>query len=66
MANEFGWVADGGADANGLGLGVCVIRGNKKTASYPPMGQELHSCDTTQFDVKRPLAYAYHHTRPCG
>jgi len=32
------------------------------------MGQKsLNFCDTTQIDViKRPLAYAHHHTRPDG
>ena len=30
--------------------------GNKKGSPLSPMGQELHSCDTTQIDAMRPLA----------
>lgn len=44
-------VGDGGAAANGL------CRSIKKQPLIPSMGQELHSCDTTQIDVlQRPLA----------
>ena len=38
---------------------------HKKTASYPPMGQELHSCDTTQIDVLETSArFTRHHACP--
>lgn len=44
-------VGDGGTAANGL------CRSIKKQPLIPSMGQELHSCDTTQIDVlQRPLA----------
>ena len=38
-----------------------------KKAFAPPWDKSHCFCDTTQIDVKkRPLAYAYHHTRPDG
>lgn len=43
-------------------------RGKEKDLHPTYMGQKsLNFCDTTQIDViKRPLAYAHHHTRPDG
>ena len=47
-----------------IGLDLEWAPGNKKTAPYPNMGQELHSCDTTQIDVKTSARFAHHHARP--
>ena len=42
--------------------------GEEKENSFCPTWDKSRCfCDTTQIDViKRPLAYAYHHTRPDG
>ena len=51
-------VGDGGAAANGL------CRSIKKQPLIPSMGQELHSCDTTQIDVNTSARFTRHHACP--
>ena len=41
------------------------LQGTKNSSLSPTWDKSCNSCDTTQIDVYiRPLAYAYHHTRP--